>query len=78
MQFQPKDRVALVVVVGDRQPDGKVDVTAEVWARLPFAPADAAPVRVVTFGPFHPPVEQTEALALKAVPFLLQLVARFL
>lgn len=78
MQFQPKDRVALVVVVGDRQPDGKADVTAEVWARLPFAPADSAPQRVVTFGPFRPPVEQAEALAIKAVPAVLGILGRFL
>lgn len=61
-EFKQNDKAQLRITVGDRTPDGKVDLTVEVFAKLPIIhAANAVPVRVATIGPFTPPIEQLEA-----------------
>jgi hypothetical protein len=61
--FKPGDRAQLRVTLGDRTPDSKVDVTFELYAKLPLIhAANSTPVRVASFGPITPPIEQVEKI----------------
>lgn len=55
--FVKGDRVQLRMTVGDRRPDGNLDVTIEVFADLPL---DGQPRMrpVLQLGPFETPIDR--------------------